>query len=489
MVDNLASAVRAGLSLPEALAALATRGPEVLRPPFARFAAEYRSSGRFGACLDRLKDDLADPVGDRIVETLRVAREVGGSDLGRVLRTLATFLREDARARAELETRQGWVVQAARLAVAAPWVVLLLLATQSTTLAAYDSPLGTAILLGGGAVCLVAYRLMLRIGRLPAGRAGAAVSADAGGDAARAGRRDRPGARRDVRAAVPLGAAGRPAGALRPRHPAAVPAAGHRDRAGAAHRRPPGVRPGRRRRRPAGRPVARRPGRGPPSAGRARRPTRTVEDFRVEQVVWGGLGLLGAALLATVGSRRWPASLNVLSAGLLCVAGLIGGVLGRDWWLTQQVQPPRGAAAGRVPGRRRAAGAGGDGGGEPDGGDRPGHPAVRRRAGARAGAALGRARAGVPLVEALQQVADRTSLDALARFIDGLLVAIERGTPLAEVLRAQAADVREAGKRRLLEAGGRKEIAMMVPVVFLVLPVTVLFALFPGLISIVSLAQ
>jgi tight adherence protein B len=167
VVDNLASAVRAGLSLPEALSALSTRGPEVLRPPFARFAAQYRSTGRFAACLDRLKDDLADPVGDRIVETLRVAREVGGSDLGRVLRTLATFLREDARARAELETRQGWVVQAARLAVAAPWVVLLLLATQSTTLDAYDSALGSALLLGGGAVCFVAYRLMLRIGRLP----------------------------------------------------------------------------------------------------------------------------------------------------------------------------------------------------------------------------------------------------------------------------------------------------------------------------------
>ncbi|MGY1636311.1 type II secretion system F family protein [Geodermatophilus sp. SYSU D00742] len=167
VVDNLASAVRAGLSLPEALSALGTRGPEALRAPFTRFAAEYRSSGRFGECLDRLKDSLADPVGDRIVETLRVAREVGGSDLGRVLRTLATFLREDARARAELETRQGWVVQAARLAVAAPWVVLLLLATQSTTLDAYDSPMGTALLLGGAAVCLVAYRLMLHIGRLP----------------------------------------------------------------------------------------------------------------------------------------------------------------------------------------------------------------------------------------------------------------------------------------------------------------------------------
>src|SRR3712207_30904 len=167
VVDNLASAVRAGLSLPEALSALAVRGPEVLRPPFARFAADPRSSGRFGESLDRLKADLADPVGDRIVETLRVAREVGGSDLGRVLRTLAGFLREDARARAELETRQGWVVQAARLAVGAPWVVLLLLATQSATLEAYDSPLGTTILLGGAAVCLASYRLMLRIGRLP----------------------------------------------------------------------------------------------------------------------------------------------------------------------------------------------------------------------------------------------------------------------------------------------------------------------------------
>jgi tight adherence protein B len=168
VVDNLASGVRAGLSLPEALGALAVRGPDVLRPSFARFAADHRSSGRFGESLDRLKDDLADPVGDRIVETLRVAREVGGSDLGRVLRTLAAFLREDARARAEIETRMGWVVSAARLAVAAPWVVLLLLATQQQTLSAYDSPVGTAILLGGGAVCVVAYRLMLRIGRLPA---------------------------------------------------------------------------------------------------------------------------------------------------------------------------------------------------------------------------------------------------------------------------------------------------------------------------------
>ena len=116
--------MRAGLSLPEALGQLGDRGPERLRPPFPRFGEDYRATGRFGTCLDRLKVALADPVGDRIVESLRMAREVGGSDLGRLLRTLSAFLREDARARAELETRQGWIVNAARLAVAAPWVVL-----------------------------------------------------------------------------------------------------------------------------------------------------------------------------------------------------------------------------------------------------------------------------------------------------------------------------------------------------------------------------
>jgi len=112
-IDNLASAIRAGMSLPEGVSGLALRGPEPLRPPFARFGARYRASGRFAECLDSLKADLADPVGDRVCETLRVAREVGGSDLGTVLRTLSDLLRVDARTRSELETRQGWTVNTA----------------------------------------------------------------------------------------------------------------------------------------------------------------------------------------------------------------------------------------------------------------------------------------------------------------------------------------------------------------------------------------
>jgi tight adherence protein B len=166
-VDNLASGVRAGLSLPEALTQLGVRGPEELRAPFRRFGEDYRATGRFSDCLDRLKADLADPVGDRVVEALRLAREVGGTDLGRLLRTLSAFLREDARTRAELEARQGWTVNAARLALAAPWFVLLLLSTRPEAVEAYAEPAGAVVLLVGGAVSLVAYRLMLRIARLP----------------------------------------------------------------------------------------------------------------------------------------------------------------------------------------------------------------------------------------------------------------------------------------------------------------------------------
>ncbi len=170
VVDNLTSGVRAGLSLPEALSAIGVRGPEQLREPFRQFGSDYRTTGRFNDSLDRLKEALADPVGDRVCESLRVAREVGGTDLGRLLSTLSGFLRDDARTRAELLARQSWSVNAARMAVAAPWLVLILLATQRETLQAYDTPTGTVILVAGAALSFLAYRLMIRIGRLPEDR-------------------------------------------------------------------------------------------------------------------------------------------------------------------------------------------------------------------------------------------------------------------------------------------------------------------------------
>ncbi len=166
-VDHLTSGIRAGLSLPEALAQLGTRGPAPLRPAFAAFGEDYRATGRFSQSLELLKDRLADPVADRIIEALRLTREVGGSDLGMMLRTLSAFLREDARTRSELEGRQSWTVNAARLAVAAPWIVLGLLATRPEAVSAYNRPAGVLVLAVGAAGSVLAYRIMLRIGRLP----------------------------------------------------------------------------------------------------------------------------------------------------------------------------------------------------------------------------------------------------------------------------------------------------------------------------------
>ncbi|KQY58596.1 type II secretion system protein F [Aeromicrobium sp. Root495] len=169
-VDNLASAVRAGLSLPEALIQLGERGPAALRDPFVRFARDYQSTGSFSDSLDLLKHRLADATGDRVVEALRIAREVGGGDLGRMMRQLSSFLRDDLRTRQELESRQSWTVNGARLAVAAPWLVLLSLSAQEDAIQRYATPAGAFVLGVGSVACVVAYRLMLHLGRLPAER-------------------------------------------------------------------------------------------------------------------------------------------------------------------------------------------------------------------------------------------------------------------------------------------------------------------------------
>jgi tight adherence protein C len=176
----------------------------------------------------------------------------------------------------------------------------------------------------------------------------------------------------------------------------------------------------------------------------------------------------------------------VVAAG---IAGLLAGVIGRDWFLTRQVAKREAAMLAEFPVFADLLAL------SVVAGEAPTDALVRACRLTRGelardlNVALGQARTGTPLTTALTGVADRTSLEPFARFVHGLVVGIERGTPLAEVLRAQAVDVREMSKRALLEAGGRKEISMMLPVVFLILPVTVLFALYPGLLTLTSLAR
>lgn len=166
-VDTLAAGVRAGMALPEAVADLQRHGPEPLRPAIAEFAREYRARGSFEQALDCLQDTCADPVADRVVAALRVAWDVGGADLGTVLRSLSSMLRDDSRARGEIEARQSWSVAAARMAVAAPWITLALLSMRPAAALAYATAGGAVLLVSCAALSAVAYWLMMRIGRLP----------------------------------------------------------------------------------------------------------------------------------------------------------------------------------------------------------------------------------------------------------------------------------------------------------------------------------
>lgn len=214
----------------------------------------------------------------------------------------------------------------------------------------------------------------------------------------------------------------------------------------------------------------------------------TLEEFRIEQVVWGACALAGGAGLV--------AAFSALHGGvqpmLVVLAGVgmfVAGVLGRDWWLSQQLERHEQGMLSEFPVVADLLALSVVAGEAPVDAL---HRACRLTSGALAGelnGALARSRAGTPLTTALGELAERTTLEPLTRFLEGFVVAIERGTPLAAVLRAQAVDVREIGKRALLEAGGRKEISMMLPVVFMILPITVLFALYPGLLTLTTLAR
>lgn len=167
LVDHLVAGIRSGRSLADAVAALAEVGPFEIRGAFRDFARLVRTTDTLGIALDSLKERLSDPVADRIVETIRMAKEVGGTELPSILRALGAALRHEAALRAEIEARQSWVLNAARLGVASPWIVLALLASRPEGATAYNSPAGFTLLVVGFAVSVVAYRVMVALGRLP----------------------------------------------------------------------------------------------------------------------------------------------------------------------------------------------------------------------------------------------------------------------------------------------------------------------------------
>ncbi|MBL0749785.1 type II secretion system F family protein [Nocardioides baculatus] len=202
---------------------------------------------------------------------------------------------------------------------------------------------------------------------------------------------------------------------------------------------------------------------------------RTVQEFRIEQVVWGLVGFAAAAAISLV--RALGGVGGVGSAVVFCVLGLAFGVFARDNRLGTQVKNRERQVLTEFPTIAELLALSVAAGESPVSAlDR----VVRRSHGALSedlSRVLARVRTGEPVGVAFESLARSTGLPIVARFATGITVAMERGTPLADVLHAQAADVREAGRRLLIETAARKEIAMMAPVVFFVLPVTILFAL------------
>jgi tight adherence protein C len=205
-------------------------------------------------------------------------------------------------------------------------------------------------------------------------------------------------------------------------------------------------------------------------------------DFRAEQLLWAAAGFvvsLAAIVLGAVAGNFSP-----FTAIVVVLGSASAGFVLRDYWLGVQIRRRGSRMMTEFPSLAElmalAVGAGESATGALDRVCRTAKGELSKEF----AKILAETRAGKPLVEALQDFSARTDLGPLVRFVDGVIVAVERGTPLADVLRAQAQDVRDTAKRDLMESAGKKEIGMMVPLVFGVLPLTVVFAVFPGIAAI-----
>ena len=208
---------------------------------------------------------------------------------------------------------------------------------------------------------------------------------------------------------------------------------------------------------------------------------KTVHDFRIEQVLWGLAGFAVAAAWGVLRALSDPGS--AATSAVLCVVGFVAGVLWRDNRLSGQVRDRERRIMAEFPAVAELLALAVAAGESPVAAlDR----VVRRSGGDLShdlGQVLAAVRTGEPVGAAFDRMAAASGLPLVSRFAQGIAVAVERGTPLSDVLHAQAGDVREAGRRELIEVAARREVLMMAPVVFLVLPVTIMFAFWPGVVG------
>lgn len=167
LIDILISGVQSGLSLNESLSGMADRGPEIFKEEFKKFNQEMRAHGDFRTALVHVKESLAEPNVDQVVEALLISRELGGAELLNILRLLSKFIREDLTLRREIVVKQSWIKNSAHLSAAAPWILLLLLSTQPSTSEAFSTSGGVLILITGLGFTAVAYVWMNHLSKMP----------------------------------------------------------------------------------------------------------------------------------------------------------------------------------------------------------------------------------------------------------------------------------------------------------------------------------
>ena len=207
--------------------------------------------------------------------------------------------------------------------------------------------------------------------------------------------------------------------------------------------------------------------------------TMTADEFRARQLTWGAAAG-GAGIVLVFAASRLQTVPAIVQLGIVAIL-TIGGVLAREYLLQRAAKARVARMASELPTLLEfltlSLSAG------------EGILDSIRRVGRISRGELSRELAsvstevalGLPLADSLTALAATLDLPAFSRCVEQIVGALERGTPLVEVLRAQAQDVRDAAKRDLLETAGRKEVAMLVPLVFLILPLTVAFAIFPGI--------
>ena len=151
----------------KALSDLSNRGPELTKKDFRNFNLEIRNGIEFTVAIGNLREKFAHHGSDQIFEALLLSKTLGGGELLNTLRTLGSFQREDLMLNKEIAIKHGWIKNSAHISAAAPWVLLLMIGTQSGTAASFATATGMMILFAGVVMTFLAYSWMSKISRLP----------------------------------------------------------------------------------------------------------------------------------------------------------------------------------------------------------------------------------------------------------------------------------------------------------------------------------